>query len=154
MTNNNQKQSIELTNEQYQALMKAVYLGNWVANAHRIDDKKNDYEAIEDYVFSLAPKFGLSRYMDHDAVDGKRYFPTAAFENETDVETLHAEYDAETVWDELAQWLGEGDFFERYSETEIKAMSQDERFVKLSECIDVYEDEFAKHGMERVRIGK
>jgi hypothetical protein len=30
-----QKQAIEFTNEQYLALMKAVYLGNWMANAYR-----------------------------------------------------------------------------------------------------------------------
>lgn len=152
MTNNFQNQSIEFTNEQYLALMKAVYLGNWMANAYRIDDKKKDYEAIENYIFSFAPKFGQSRFMDHETTDGDRYYPTMAFEEETDVHEFHDEYDEEAVWDELAEWLGGRDFSERYSETEIKAMSRDERFIKLSKCIDVYHDEFEKHGMERIRI--
>lgn len=149
-----QKQAIEFTNEQYLALIKAVYLGNWVANAYRIDDKKNDYETIEDYVFSFAPKFGQSRFMDHEATDGERYYPTIAFEEETDVHELHDEYDEETVWDELAYWLSERDLFERYSEAEINAMSKEEYFRKRSECVVVYEKEFEQHGIERVKIAK
>ena len=154
MTNNILKQSIEFTNEQYLALMKAVYLGNWVANAYRIDDTKKEYEAIEDYIFSFAPKFGLARFMDHEAADGDRYYPTRAFEEETDVHELHDEYDEETVWDELAEWLGERDFFKRYSEAEIEAMSREAYFIKKSECVAVYEKEFERHGIERVRIAK
>lgn len=147
-----QKQTVEFTNEQYLVLMKAVYLGNWMANAYRIDDKKKEYEGIEDYIFSFAPKFGLKKFMDHEETE--RYFPTRAFEEETEVHELHEEYDEETVWDELANWLGERDLFERYSEAEIKAMSRDEYFVKKSEYVAVYEEEFGKHGMERVRIEK
>jgi len=149
-----QKQAIEFTHEQYLALMKVVYLGNWVANAYRTEKMKKDYEAIDDYIFSFAPKFGLSRFMDHEATDGDRYFPTRAFEEETDVHELHDEYDEETVWDELAQWLGERDLFERYSEAEINAMSREEYFRNKAECVAVYEKEFEKHGMERVRIAK
>jgi len=147
-----QKQVIEFTNEQYLALMKAVYLGNWVANAYRTEEMKEEYEKIEDYIFSFAQKFGLDQFVDHEETD--RYYPTRAFEEETDVHVLHNEYDEETVWDELAEWLGERDFFERYSEAEIEAMSRDERFIKRSECVDVYHEEFGKHGMERVRIAK
>ena len=149
-----QKQTIELTNEQYLSLMKVVYLGNWMANAHRIDDMKKEYEAIEDYVFSFAAKFGQAQYVVHEPKDGDKYYPNRAFEEETDVHELHDEYDEETVWDELAQWLGERDFFECYSDAEIKAMSRDEHFIKMSECIIVYNKEFEKHGMERIRIEK
>ena len=74
----NNKQTVEFTKEQFFSLMKAVYLGNWMANAARMDTKnfKKDYEQILDYIFSLAPKFGLEKYMDHDSSDGERYFPS------------------------------------------------------------------------------
>jgi hypothetical protein len=35
--------------------------------------------------------------MDHEPTDGERYYPTMAFEEETDVHELHDEYDEETV---------------------------------------------------------
>lgn len=149
-----QKQAIKFTNDQYLALMKVVYLGNWMANACRVDNMKKDYEAICDHIFSFAPKFGLAGFMDHETTDSGRYYPTRAFEEETDVHELHDEYDEETVWDELAQWLGERDFFELYSEAEIIAMSRDEHLTKRSECVAVYNKEFEEHGIERVRIAK
>lgn len=152
MKSNNQKQTIELTKKQFIALLKVVYLGNWMANANRAKNMKKEHEGIEDYIFSLAPKFGLEKYMDHEASDGERYYPTGEFEENTDVHVLHDEYDEETFWDEMAERLGERDFFERYSLKEQKKMTKDERFTKLYECIDLYYDEFEKSGIKRIRM--
>lgn len=154
MTNNSQKQAIEFTDDQFLALMKAVYLGNWVANAFSIKQMKEDYDGIEDYVFSQAPKFDLARYMSHEPGDEKRYYPTAAFEGETDTRELLDEYTENSIWDELAEWLGKRDFCERYSGAEITAMTQDERFNKIEDCIDLYHEEFEQHGIERLRIAE
>lgn len=148
------KQSIELTKKQFEVLLKIVYLGNWMVNAYRTKDIKKDYENIESLIFSLAPKFGFAKYMDHEQSDGARYYPTGYFEEETDVSKLHDEYDEENFWDELAERLGERDFFEKYSKGEIEKMSRDERFTKMYECIDAYSDELERLGLERIRIKK
>lgn len=148
------KQIIELTKKQFEVLLKIVYLGNWMVNAYRTDDLKKDYQNIEDLIFSLAPKFGFEKYIDHEQSDGDRYYPTNYFEEKTDVHTLHEAYDEENFWDELAERLGERDFFEKYSKDEINKMSQDERFTKMYECIDVYSDELERLGLERIRIKK
>lgn len=150
------KQTITLTPKQFKALLKAVYLGNWVANAYRDgspeDPHIQDYENIEDYIFSLAPQYGLDKYMNHEASDEDKYYPTSTFEEITDVHKLHEEYDEETFWDELAEHLGRRDFFEKYSKEEIKKMSKEEYFSKISECIDSYHEEFETFGIERIRI--
>jgi hypothetical protein len=49
-------------------------------------------------------------------------------------------------------WLGERDFFRKYSRDEIKRMSDDDRFMKRMECEIVWEKEFEKHGIERLKI--
>lgn len=152
------RQTIELSKKQFEALLKAVYLGNWMANAYR-DGSADDpliaeYEKIEDYIFSLAPQFGLEKYLDHDDADGDRYYPTGEFEETTDVHKLHKAYDENTFWDELAERLGERDFFEKYTENEINVMSEEVWFTKLHECIDTYNEEFEKFGLERVTLMK
>ena len=148
--------SVEFSKEQYFALLKAVYLGNWMANAQRDgsveDPHVEEYENISDYVFSLAPLFGLEKYMTHEDADGARYFPTRLFEEGTDVDDLHDEYDDETFWDELCDALGERDFHRKYTPAEIKKMSREERFTKLYECIGVYDEEFMDNGIERLKI--
>lgn len=154
----NKKQSIEFTNEQFENLLKMVYLGNWMANACRDGSKKDPniekYEKIEDYIFSLAPKFGLEKYVDHEESDGDKYYPTRFFEEKTDINSLHEEYDKSTFWDELPDRLGDRDFCEKYTEKEIKEMSREERFIKRCECSEPYEDEVCERGIERLRIVK
>lgn len=149
---------INITNKQYLALLKVVYLGNWMANAQRDgspEDKRiEEYENISDFVFSLAPQFGFEKYMSHEVSDGDRYFPTMIFEEETDVHELHEEYNENAFWDDLCEKLGERDFRKKYSQKEIQNMSDDERFAKLYECIDAWDEELVKNGIERLEIRK
>jgi len=150
------KRAITLTKKQFKALLKAVYLGNWVANAYRDGSPENphikEYEKIEDYIFSLAPQFGLEKYMSHEVSDGDKYYPTNTFEETTDVHKLHEEYDNDTLFDELAERLGERDFFETYSLDEVRKMSREEFRDKLDEFVQVYHEEFEEFGIKRVRV--
>mgnify|MGYP001574334831 CR=1 FL=1 len=146
------KQNIPLTRDQYRALLKAVYLGNWMANAHRGEDALTEYDAISDYLFSLAPTFGLEKYIDRHEAEHGHYDPTRFFEESTGVHRLHHEYDEEAMWNELSDELGRRDIFERHTPGEIAAMSQDEWMEKLSALIDTYDDEFIAHGIDRLKI--
>ena len=149
--------TIEFTQEQFKTLLKLAYLGNWMANANRDgssqDPHKEEYEKMEDYLFLLAKKFGLEEWVDEEeAVKGK-FYPTRFFEEGTDVEELIDDYDEETFWDELIDRFGDRDFYRRYSQNEVKKMTQEERFVKLNECVDRWSDEILEHGIERMGVG-
>lgn len=145
---------IELTKEQFEALLKLVYLGNWLANANRDGSNENphleEYEKIENYIFSFAEQFGLDEYVDEEEAEKGKFYPTRLFEEETDVQKLIEEYDEETFWDELIDRLGDRDFFRHYSKDEIQKMTRDERFEKLYEFIDKWADEINEHGIERL----
>lgn len=149
--NTSKKQIIYFSSKQFLSLMKAVFLGNWVANAYRTEKYKREYESIEDYIFSLAPQFGFEKYVDHE-IDDKKYYPTTEFEDNTDVHKLHAEYDENTFWDELVDRLGTRDFYQKYTKKEIENMSEEEWFEKLHECMDKYGEEFEKFGISRIGI--
>jgi len=111
-----------------------------------------DYEDIENYIFSQTPNFGLEKYMDHEESDGNAYYPTSLFEETTDVHIRHDEYDEETLWDELAERLGELKFRKSYSPQELRKLSQKDWFCKLSDCVDSFHEEFEKHGLARLKI--
>lgn len=152
------KQTIELTKKQFLALLKAVYLGNWVANSYRDGSTEDphlpEYENIEDYIFSLAPKFSLEKYVTHDLEDGDKYYPTNLFEQTTDVHKLHDAYDEETFWDELTDRMGTKDFLKKYSKEQIEKMNKGEWFTKLHECIDEMDEEFSEFGLDRTQVNK
>lgn len=144
---------INFTKKQYLSLMKLVYLGNWLANASRLQDEQiKEYEETEGYIFSFAKGFGHSRYVEHEPEDGDRYFPTRYFEEEADVRGLIEDYDNETFWQEAADRFGDRDFIKKYSEEAIEKMDRDERFVKRMECEEKYEKEFEENGIERMEI--
>ena len=43
---------IELTEQQYRYLLDLVYIGNWVINSTREDDRIKEYDQVESLVFS------------------------------------------------------------------------------------------------------
>jgi hypothetical protein len=141
------------TKKQYLTLMKLVYLGNWLANSHRLsDDQIKEYEEMEDYIFSFAKDFGYERYVDHEEKDGARYYPTSYFEEETDIQKLIDEDSEENFWQEAIDHFGNRDFLKKYSREEIEKMDQKERFMKIMECQDKYEKEFNDNGINRFEI--
>ena len=44
---------IDLTNKEFRRLLDLVYIGNWVLNSTRGEDRFADYDAIESKVFGL-----------------------------------------------------------------------------------------------------
>jgi hypothetical protein len=162
MKNNKSKQeqnlSIPLTRAQFLALLKVVYLGNWMANANRdgsrMDPHEKKYEEIENYIFSFAKQFDFNEYVDDEDAKKGKFFPTRLFEEGTDVGELMEEYNEENFWDELIHRLGERDFSRRHSAAEIKAMTRAERFEKLDACINAWADEIDKNGMENMWVLK
>ena len=43
---------IELTERQYRYLLDLVYIGNWVLNSTREDDRIQEYDQVESLIFS------------------------------------------------------------------------------------------------------
>jgi len=144
--------TITLTDKQFLSILKTVYLGNWLANAYSIDTFKKDYESAEDFIFCQAPKFGFKKFVDHKKSDGQKYYPTRSFEEDTDVQKVIQEYDEETFWEELAERLGLRDFIKKYSKSQIKKMTRDEYFQKFTDCVDYYNLEFERYGIDRFII--
>lgn len=142
---------INITKKQYESLAKIVYLGNWMANAQRTgspeDLRLKEYEEISEFIFSLAPQFGLSEQYEYE-------LEFSDSDDITEVSRLHEEYDEEMFFDELPHRLGERDFYQKYTEGEIVAMSDEERFTKRYDLVDVWGDELIEHGIDRLVIDK
>ena len=46
---------IELSNKEFRRLLDLVYIGNWVLNSTRGDDRFADYDNLESKIFALSP---------------------------------------------------------------------------------------------------
>ena len=50
---------LELTKKQYRRLLDMVYIGNWVLNSTRGEDRIPDYDEVESLLFSKARDEGM-----------------------------------------------------------------------------------------------
>ena len=47
--------TIDLTAKEFRRLLDLVYIGNWVLNSTRGDDRFQDYDDLESKIFALSP---------------------------------------------------------------------------------------------------
>ena len=51
---------IKLTEKQFRRLLDLVYIGNWVLNSTRGDDRIRDYDQVESLIFSYCLSHGMA----------------------------------------------------------------------------------------------
>ena len=64
--------TVELSDKEFRRLLDMVYIGNWILNSTRSDDRFEDYDIVESKLFSLCPKHGMRSLTE---CWGGRYFP-------------------------------------------------------------------------------
>ena len=146
---------IRFTKEQYENLIKLVYLGNWMINAIRSGAKGDEiiqkYEDIEQYIYSFAKDFGLEEHIEFDE-EFNKFFPTRNFEENSGVDQYRDEYEDEFFWDELIDRFARRDFIKEYGRKVIEKMDFKERIEKEHPFIEKYAEEFQEHGIDRLKI--
>lgn len=144
--------NIEFSKEQYEQLIKVVYLGNWMANASRTDDMIPEYEDIQEYVLAHAKDFGLENLADGETLEDKKFIPSQELEVSEDIEQLITDYDDEVFWEELIERMTIKDIFSSMGEEELEAM-EEENFSELYETVrEKYEEEFDENGLMNVDL--
>lgn len=141
---------IELTSDQYRELLKLVYLGNWMKNAH-LDEGEEMPDEIEQHLYSYAPAFGCDDIIDYDATS-KKYFPSSDLEDDCD--TTVQVYDDFVFWEEMAWRLAERDFERIYDHTQILCMTEVEIMREKQALADRYFEEFSVNGVQFLNLSK
>ena len=68
---------IELTEKEFRRLLDMVYIGNWILNSCREEDRFEVYDELEEKLFSLCPEHGMDALC--ELWEGHVY-PSRAFE--------------------------------------------------------------------------
>jgi len=131
--------NIELSDKEFRRLLDLVYIGNWILNSTRDDDRFEDYDLLQEKFFALCHKNGLKAlvepYMGH-------YFPSRAYE-EGGIHEAIADYEDAVFFDILAEELARRDMTE-------ENLSQDD-MKELSSRMGDYMDEFERNGIDNLR---
>ena len=131
---------IELTEKEFRRLLDMVYIGNWILNSCREEDRFEVYDELEEKLFSLCPEHGMDALC--ELWEGHVY-PSRAFE-EGGIHEAIADYEDAVFYDILAEELARRDM----SDEQISQNDTEE----LAERMEEYYDEFEENGIDNVRV--
>ena len=131
---------LELTTKQFRRLLDMAYIGNWILNYTRGDDRFKDYDEVESLLFAKAREEGMGVL----AEDWQgEVVPSRAFA-EGGIHEAIMEYEINVFFDILAEYLAR-----RYMED---ASIDQNNYEELSSRIDAYIAEFEEHGTDNILV--
>ena len=132
--------TIDLTEKEFRRLLDLVYIGNWILNSARGEDRFEDYDLLQEKLFSLCAGQGMptliQRWRGH-------IFPSRAYEDGGIHEAI-ADYEDAVFYDILAEELARRDLGLEDSEPE--------DYTELQNRMDDYLDEFDKNGLDAISV--
>lgn len=132
--------NIELTSKEYRLLLDMVYIGNWILNSARTDDRIEDYDLLQEKLFAKAPANGMRSLA--ESWQG-HVFPSRAYE-EGGIHEAIADYEDAVFYDILAEELARRDLGLENSDPEDA--------TELTNRMEEYMAEFEKNGLSTINI--
>ena len=130
--------NIELTEQQYRYLLDLVYIGNWVLNSVRENDRIQEYDQVESLIFSHAPAHGMRKLVER--LDGQ-IIPSRAFADGGIHEAI-MDYEDTVFFEILAEELARRDM-------DYQPVSR-ENYDELVSRMDHYIAEFEANGTDNL----
>ena len=131
---------LELTTKQFRRLLDMAYIGNWILNSTRGDDRFRDYDEVESLLFTKAAQEGMPSLAE---VWQGEVVPSRAFA-EGGIHEAIMEYENNVFFDILAEDLARRDM----DDVPIDESNYDE----LTSRIDAYIAEFEEHGTDNILV--
>jgi len=131
---------LDLTQKQFRRLLDMAYIGNWILNSTRGEDRFADYDEVESILFQKAKELGmdsLTEYWRGEAV------PSQAFA-EGGIHEAIMEYENNVFFDILAEDLARRDMDD--------VPIDESNYQELAERIDAYIAEFDAHGTDNILV--
>lgn len=132
--------TIDLTEKEFRRLLDMVYIGNWILNSARGEDRFEDYDFLQEKLFAQCAKCGMKSLVER--WDG-HVMPSKAYE-EGGIHEAIADYEDAVFFDILAEELARRDM-------ESEGLSQDDE-NELSIRIESYFSEFERHGIDNIEV--
>ena len=131
---------LHLTEKQYRRLLDLVYIGNWVLNSTRGDDRIQDYDKVESHIFSHCLDHGMAALVER--YDGE-IIPSRAFAEGGIHEAIMA-YEDVTFFEILAEELALRDLDAERATAE--------NYDEVMDRMEQYMGEFEAHGTDHISV--
>ena len=132
--------NLELSKKQLRRLLDLVYIGNWILNSTRGDQRFKDYDDVESLLFARAALEGMPALA--ELYQGE-IIPSKAFV-EGGIHEAIAEYENNVFFDILAEDLARRDMND--------APIDESNLAELTSRMEVYISEFEKNGTDNITV--
>ena len=129
---------IELTTKEFRRLLDLVYIGNWVLNSTRGDDRFADYDHVESKLFGLCQGTGMQALV--EKWEGED-IPSRAF-SDGGIHEAIAYYEDAVFYEILAEELSRRDM-------DYPDITQ-ENYDEIISRMDTYMEEFRRSGVDNL----
>ena len=132
--------NLELNSKQFRRLLDLVYIGNWVLNSTRGDQRFRDYDEVESLVFAKAILEGvpsLAAFYQGEVVPSRAFI-------EGGIHEAIADYEGAVFFEILAEDLARRDMND--------VPIDESNFEELNNRIETYISEFEAHGTDNITI--
>ena len=131
---------IDLTKKEFRRLLDMVYIGNWILNSTRGDDRFADYDDVESKLFALCREVGMPALVEKwEGAD----VPSRAF-TDGGIHEAIVDYEDTVFYEILAEELARRDM-------DYQPVSKD-NYDELVSRMDDYIAEFEAHGTDNILI--
>lgn len=131
---------LELSKKQFRRLLDLVYIGNWILNSTRGQERFADYDEVESLVFARAAIEGMPGLA--ELYQGE-IVPSRAFV-EGGIHEAIAEYENNVFFDILAEDLARRDMND--------APIDESNYAELAHRIEAYINEFEENGTDNILV--
>ena len=132
--------NLELSKKQFRRLLDLVYIGNWILNSTRGDQRFKDYDEVESLVFGKAVLEGMPTLA--ELYQGE-VVPSRAFV-EGGIHEAILEYENNVFFEILAEDLARRDMND--------PLIDESNFAELASRMEVYITEFEDHGTDNILV--
>ena len=134
--------NIELTNLEYRRLLDMVYIGNWILNSIRGNDRFADYDNVESKIFAHCHENKMSSLV---TTLGGVNLPSDKFV-EGGIHEAIADYETSVFFGILAEELALRDM-------DYPVIGPD-NYEELNRRMDEYIDEFEENGIQNISVDR
>ena len=131
---------LNMTEKQFRRLLDLVYIGNWVLNSTRGDDRIKEYDQVESLIFSHCLHHKMSKLVE---LYRGELIPSRAFADGGIHEAIE-QYEDVVFYEILAEELALRDM-------DGEPLTR-ENYGELMERIDAYLSEFDEHGTDNISV--
>ena len=131
---------IEFTKKEFRRLLDMVYIGNWILNSTRGDDRFTDYDNLESKLFALCRQNGMDALVERWHGED---VPSKAF-SDGGIHEAIMDYEDTVFYEILAEELARRDM-------DYQPVSR-ENYDELVSRMDDYIAEFEAHGTDNISI--